>query len=695
MGLILDGTTGISASGNIYGATVIVTNTFQPASLSTSGNVQGAVFIATQVTATGNISGANVTTGIISATGGITTTNGITATGNITGGNLSVTNNALVTGNLVVAGSINITGNVTSITGNAAQFFGNAITGYGALYAGLSSGYSVLPSTPFQIATNANTYSQLNQQNINAGSQASSDYVVTANNGTDSAYYGDFGIGSSTYAYPTTTAIGPNDIYLLGVGANPQGPYTGTSNVVISSSNGLIKLLSGGANTSNVIATVDNTGINVTGKISASGNITGGNITTTGSASIAGFTISANTITSQGPTLTLDPNASGGIDGNVVIQGNLVVNGNMTYINSNNITTNDLAINMANNAATATAANGGGIGVGPAGSEYISLTYASGANIWVASNGLSVQGVVQTAGNTTTGNLLTGGLISSTGTVTASQFNGSGAGISSIPGANVTGTLSVPTTSYAATVSTAAQPNITSVGTLSSLAVTGTASAGTFSGSGSGLSSIPGANVTGTLSVPTTSYAATVSSAAQPNITSVGSSLTTSGTLTVNSSNQATAISNGGTNGGGNIGASGAAFNTVYAKATTALYADLAEKYTADAAYAPGTVLAFGGEQEVTKSTINGDRRVAGVVSTDPGFIMNEGLDTEFAVTIALTGRVPTKVTGTVRKGDLMVSNGDGSARAEDNPQAGSIIGKALENFDGETGTIEVVVGRL
>jgi hypothetical protein len=143
-----------------------------------------------------------------------------------------------------------------------------------------------------------------------------------------------------------------------------------------------------------------------------------------------------------------------------------------------------------------------------------------------------------------------------------------------------------------------------------------------------------------------------------------------------------------------NIGSSSTYFNTVFAKATSALYADLAEKYSADAEYAPGTVVSFGGTAEVTQSTVDGDRRVAGVVSTNPSYIMNSGL-TGTVATVALTGRVPTRVTGQVRKGDLMVSNGDGSARAEDAPATGSVIGKSLVDFDGETGTIEIVVGRL
>jgi hypothetical protein len=144
-----------------------------------------------------------------------------------------------------------------------------------------------------------------------------------------------------------------------------------------------------------------------------------------------------------------------------------------------------------------------------------------------------------------------------------------------------------------------------------------------------------------------------------------------------------------------NIGSAGYYFNTAFVKATSAQYADLAEKYTADAAYAPGTILVFGGTAEVTVNAEDGDRKVAGVVSTNPSYIMNSGLEAEHVATVALTGRVPTLVVGPVCKGDLMVAAGLGRARAEADPRVGSVIGKALEDFDGAEGTIEVVVGRF
>ena len=73
---------------------------------------------------------------------------------------------------------------------------------------------------------------------------------------------------------------------------------------------------------------------------------------------------------------------------------------------------------------------------------------------------------------------------------------------------------------------------------------------------------------------------------------------------------------------------------------------------------------------------------------------MNDTLQSAHVVTVALTGRVPCLVTGPVHKGDLMVTAGLGRARAEADPRPGTIIGKALEDFSGESGTIEVVVGR-
>ena len=157
--------------------------------------------------------------------------------------------------------------------------------------------------------------------------------------------------------------------------------------------------------------------------------------------------------------------------------------------------------------------------------------------------------------------------------------------------------------------------------------------------------------------------------------------------------NTGTAIVNGATSGSGNIGATGATFNTIFARATTAAYADLAEKYTADADYAPGTVVMFGGSAEVTQCNHDMCSAVAGIISTQPAYLMNTELEHEHVAVIALLGRVPCQVQGPVKAGDLLVSAGNGRARSETSPAPGTIIGKALQSFAGDIGVVEVAVG--
>ena len=124
-----------------------------------------------------------------------------------------------------------------------------------------------------------------------------------------------------------------------------------------------------------------------------------------------------------------------------------------------------------------------------------------------------------------------------------------------------------------------------------------------------------------------------------------------------------------------------------------ATYADLAEYYEADDLYVPGTVVMFGGDKEVTLAE-DGTPRVAGVVSTNPAYVMNAtcpGLLTA----VALQGRVPCKVRGIIKKGDMLISGGNGYARPAQFPSVGTVIGKALQDFNGGEGVVEVAVGRL
>jgi len=391
------------------------------------------------------------------------------------------------------------------------------------------------------------------------------------------------------------------------------------------------------------------------------------------------------------------------------------------------------------------------------------------------------------AGSTLTGSLTTAaqpnvtslGTLSSLGvsglitapafTANTGLFTGDGGGLSNIVGANVTGTVPLATSAgTAGTITVAAQPNITSVGTLSGLSVTATitgsvsGSAGSVAGqnvsgevdfaqvansvaganvsgavalatSATSANAVAGANVSGAVSfattanavaganvsgavsfattanavaganvsgtVPLATTAGTVSTAAQPNITSTGTltSLTVSGALDVLAGTlTADTLTTGASGTAGSITGN---WTLTSGSKLESTYADLAEYYKGEESYDPGTVLCFGGNEEVHLSDEKCSKRVAGVVTTNPAYIMNQGCG-GLPVAIALQGRVPTKVTGTCEKGDIMVHDGQGGATAWYHVatimQPGVVIGKAIaEKTDSELSIIEIAVGRL
>ena len=145
-----------------------------------------------------------------------------------------------------------------------------------------------------------------------------------------------------------------------------------------------------------------------------------------------------------------------------------------------------------------------------------------------------------------------------------------------------------------------------------------------------------------------------------------------------------------------NIGTTTSWWGTFYGVSTQAKYADLAENYQADREYTPGTVLIFGGDYEVTTTNVTHDTAVAGVVSTNPAYLMNAATGN---VSVALTGRVPCQVRGPVNKGTVLVTSDiPGVAEALTNSlyRPGCVLGKSLETIaDNSIQTIEVVVGRF
>ena len=375
--------------------------------------------------------------------------------------------------------------------------------------------------------------------------------------------------------------------------------------------------------------------------------------------------------------------------GNISVSGIVSATGNITgdYILGNGSQLSGIITSVANiNSGTSNVtvvSSGGNVTVGVGGTGNVAV---------FATTGVYVPGVVSATGNITGDNLSGTNL---TGTVTtASQTNITSVG--TLGSLSVTGNVTagnVSGTNLTGTITTATQTNITSVGTLDSLSVTGNVQGGNLRTAG--LISATGAiTVGGDISLTgniVDTAAMTISTSSNGNITL---SPNGTGVIVVNKD-----IQNGQGNGIGNIGSATTYFNTVFAKATSAQYADLAENYEADAEYEPGTVVVFGGDKEVTISNKNHDTAVAGIISTNPSYLMNAGQTGKWVLPVALTGRVPCRVQGPVSKGAVLVT-GDipGTAMAIKTSKfaPGCVVGKSLEIINStDVLTIEVAVGRL
>ena len=812
-------------SGNIAGANVISSTT-----LSATANVSGGnLLTGGLITATGNVTGGNIlTAGQVSAVGNITANTGsyfigngsqltgvtatsagfpiVAGTSNIAGvfnGNISVTvggtpnvavfattgeyvtgvisaNGTVTGGNLVTGGSVTATGNITG---------GNVLTG------GLISATSTITSAANISGGNVLTGGLISATaNITGGNLVSSGQISASGNvniGTN--YY--FGNGSQ----------------LTGIITSVSNINNGTSNVTVVSSGGNITVGVGGTGNVAVFAT---TGEYITGLLSVSGNVTGGNVLTGGLISSTGSITSAANITGGnlltgglisatstvtgssllGSVVSVTGNITGG---NIASTGLISTSGNLAggnILSNNYYYANGQAIVFGVNYTAATtppSSPGNGwqwyntstdvlyeflndgtsyywvdvsspaFSNGPAGNLAINGNLIAGANavynigsavqtfnnVYAQNyygNGASLSGIITSVANINNGTSNVT-VVSSGGNITASVGGTSNVLVVSNGLVEVNGNLTVTgnatlqgnilgdritngTTSFEIqTASGNANINIGGTGNLAVFAPGNLVMTGNIN---------PSANVTYNLGSTTQRWndlwlanstiymgnaqisanatsliftnpagGQTVLAGASAGVTGAtvsatgnitGGNITTAGILTVNSGGAATAIVNGASNVVGNIGSTSSYFNRLFAQATTALYADLAENYVSDADYTPGTVLDFGGTQEVTISTVDSSKRVAGVVSTNPAHLMNAGVVGEHVVTVALIGRVPVSVTGTVSKGDLMVSAGDGTARAVTiaSPKVGTIIGKSLEDFNGDKGTIEIVIGK-
>ena len=624
-----------------FGTSNIVFSTFSTSQTYTANTAAGVSLAGTVInakvdgTTTAFDGGGNI---IVKASAALTTPN----IGAATGTSVSVTAN--ITGcNINTGGMVSATGNIS----------GSYILGNGSQLVGLPAGYSnanvaaylptytgSLPNLTGVVTTTAN----ITGGNINTGG-----IVSATGNITSIANVSGGNVLSSALIQGVTLSASGN---VNGGNLTTAGTVSATGNITSSGNISGGNIL-GGANVNATLFTGTT--------VSVTGNITGGNL------NAAGLSLSSNVVSAL--------NVTGSIaGGNITTPGTISATGN---INGANIIITGALIDSTGNLDLQSTAVNGNVNITPAGTGIVGIPTS-----------LSV------TGNITGGNVLGGANVNATthtGTTVSVTGNITGGNLS---GTNIVGTLT-----------TAAQTNITSLGTLTSVTLSGTIKRSITTGGylDGNYNTVEGAGTT-----PGAIY--TIGGASyQPTANALGTMY---------------GIGYGYSGGTANVGGSsgvpinqwgmyaasagvsriflGSDTGNIYASrfvglATSAQYADVAEKYLADADYPPGTVLIFGGEQEVTAQLQSHSTAIAGVVSENPSHLMNAGLEGEHVAAVALLGRVPCQVQGTIRKGDLLVaSNTAGVAQRLDPTQylPGCVIGKALDNYDSaEVGTIEIAVG--
>ena len=319
-----------------------------------------------------------------------------------------------------------------------------------------------------------------------------------------------------------------------------------------------------------------------------------------------------------------------------------------------------------------------------AGTTYAVASALGASGTFAVSNALTVGTTISSTGNITGANLVTGGIVTATGNITGGNIVT--AGQANVNRITVSGNVNAGNLRTDGLVSAAG--NITSAANVAGQF---------FIGNGSQLTGLSlGVSVTKFVNGTTEGNVGVSGGNINFNVNSVANVavITDSGVIVTGLT--APSIEKSGSNAVGNIGSSSNYFNRVFATATTALYADVAERFAADEVMEPGTVVELGGTKEITRATSELSEQVFGVISTNPAFTMNGGAgedDTHPAV--AMTGRVPVKVVGYVNKGDRLVSAGQGIARAAQPGEATAfnVIGRSLvDKRTPESGTIEAIV---
>jgi filamentous hemagglutinin len=637
----LTATTTINATGNITGGNVdtagqvVATGNITGGNLTTTGVTStGSLTASTTINATGNITGGNLTTTGITSTGSLTATTTIAATGNITGGNLTTTG-ITSTGSLTATTTIAATGNITG---------GNLSAGSGIISTtGNVNGDNVNATA---LVTGANVTATANVTGANVVGTTSvtgGNIVITGDDITDTNGRVNFNTAGADVDFAVNGDTVANVFYVdAGTGTASFGTSTQTTNALVAFNTSTSVLMPVGN-------TAQRPGTGVTGMLRFN--------STTDSLEIYN---NAEWTSVGVPVFTVIADEQFNGDGSTVV-----------FTLGSEQTTASCIVSI------------NGVVQLPTISYSVTGTTLTFTEAPQSGDVIDVRQITTTTSVTSISNTPGSAIIQPNATLAQTDITGN-----LIPTANVTFDLGNSTNRWRDGYFSGSSLIL---GNVVMKNVAGGNSIGFFGPDGTTPATIAASSIDTTQIANGTSSLAVIASGGNIRANVSGATV---GTF-YSSGLSVPGIINSGANGVGNIGSASGFFNTVFAKATSAQYADLAEKYVADAEYAPGTVVVFGGDQEVTVSTIDADRSVAGVVSTNPSYIMNAGLEAEHVATVALTGRVPTRVTGTVCKGDLMVSAGNGVARAEADPRVGTVIGKALENHEGTEGVIEVVVGRF
>jgi hypothetical protein len=322
------------------------------------------------------------------------------------------------------------------------------------------------------------------------------------------------------------------------------------------------------------------------------------------------------------------------------------------------------------------------------GGNVISIAAISGVSVVATANitggNISTAGLATVTGNVTGGNINTAGNVSATGNVRG----GNVVSVAAVSGVSIVASGNVDSGNLRTSGLISATGNITSVANVAGQFFLGNGSQ--LTGLSLGVSVTKFVNGTTEGNVGVTNGNINFNVGGVSNVVVIDTSTVYANVVSVAS------IAKTGTNAVGNIGSSSNYFNQVFAQATTALYADVAERFASDELLEPGTVVELGGTQEITRSLTALSEKVFGVISTRPAYTMNGGAgEDDTHPKVAMTGRVPVKVTGYIRKGDRLVAAGDGIARAAQPGEATAfnVIGRSLvDKTTPESGTIEAIV---